>query len=649
MKKILITLVSLVIFQTTSYGQIPYHDALALSNMGPVLRDSGYVIFPVGNSQQAYEILKAYVDRDKVDYATVKKSFEDNPFIRLPHNAAASTIPTGGTIKGLVSNVGGLDVTNIADGLARFLVARMKQELSVMFFDRFNKFLEEHPDAKALFPKTHSMMLLASDKIYDYQSYLPALRVGFEEDLASLLQNTNDWINTEPARSSLLFTLYHSTKQEDKATLACLRLALGMALDIENGKHPGDILHETNFDSLKHLHPNVPPAFQTADLISQSLRSDGSERYWITREQFKKFEDEIFTRIYLGLIYQQAVRAEIKFSNGKTLAGVLKESATTATEIKQTVKEIRHYVSRVKLKLDQIEAYISIFKKDSIPEGVSHHFSFVQNIASITQETIAAGFLKPAIANAGVESGKFSEVQFYMEHGGNLLTDIRSRSYNAAIFDVAIILEKLLGPKSEKFNSGLIKYGSFMATVTSAESSAEVQDAIEAVALPAGSALIKRSVPFNISINSYIGFHYGEENLEDVGWSRIYGISAPVGIAVSTDLRGKNGSALGSLSGFVSLIDVGAIASFRVKDDSTAQLPEIKLENIFAPGIYAVWGIGRTPISIGYGWQKGPQLREVNVPDANTGELTNVLKDGYRWSVFISVDIPLFNLYTKPR
>ena len=150
--------------------------------------------------------------------------------------------------------------------------------------------------------------------------------------------------------------------------------------------------------------------------------------------------------------------------------------------------------------------------------------------------------------------------------------------------------------------------------------------------------------------------HYGNEYLightvGQTGWSAIYGISAPIGFAISTDLRNPSGRKMfGSISGFISLFDIAAVASFRVKDDDTEELPEIKLENIFAPGAYAVWGIGKTPISIGYGWQKGPQLRSVHVPDPNNaGQFKNELLSGYRWSVFVAVDIPLVNLYTRSR
>jgi len=40
---------------------------------------------------------------------------------------------------------------------------------------------------------------------------------------------------------------------------------------------------------------------------------------------------------------------------------------------------------------------------------------------------------------------------------------------------------------------------------------------------------------------------------------------------------------------------------------------------------------------------------EVHIPDPAGGEPTNQLVNGYRWAFFVAVDIPLFNIFTRPR
>ncbi len=42
-------------------------------------------------------------------------------------------------IASLLSSVGGLDVTNLADGLSKFIVKRAKQELDIAFLQKFKK------------------------------------------------------------------------------------------------------------------------------------------------------------------------------------------------------------------------------------------------------------------------------------------------------------------------------------------------------------------------------------------------------------------------------------------------------------------------------------------------------------------------------
>jgi hypothetical protein len=54
----------------------------------------------------------------------------------------------------IASKIGGLNVSNFADGLAKFLVERTKEEMNIAFFERFRNVLNAYPEMKVLFPKT---------------------------------------------------------------------------------------------------------------------------------------------------------------------------------------------------------------------------------------------------------------------------------------------------------------------------------------------------------------------------------------------------------------------------------------------------------------------------------------------------------------
>src|SRR5262249_31148091 len=142
------------------------------------------------------------------------------------------------------------------------------------------------------------------------------------------------------------------------------------------------------------------------------------------------------------------------------------------------------------------------------------------------------------------------------------------------------------------FKTFFVKYASFAANVVQAKNSDDAEKAIEAIALPAGSASIKKNTQVNIALNAYLCGFYGNEYLSNEKpskWAPISGVYAPIGVTVSTKIGNS------SISAFVTVLDIGAFASYRLKDDSTEDLPKVTLQNIFAPGIGIVYGFPKVP------------------------------------------------------
>jgi hypothetical protein len=282
----------------------------------------------------------------------------------------------------------------------------------------------------------------------------------------------------------------------------------------------------------------------------------------------------------------------------------------------------------------------------------------------------------------------FNKYQSIARIGGNIALDINRKNYSSAVINVftlynysfggnindiqAIIDDKKASKqniasavklKSEKevlnqefnvddFKSKMLKYASFMASVTQAQNSDEVEAAIEAVALPSGSSRIKRESSFNVALNAYCGLFIGEEKIKGINnwdWNS-YGVTAPIGISI-TKGKGSFVPFFGALcskhswshSLFLSAVDIGALAAFRFKDDETQTVPDVQLKDIISPGIFYSLGIAKTPISLNAGWQIGPLLREV------TAAQNNYSQSYSRFSVSVCVDIPLLNFYTKPK
>ncbi len=188
----------------------------------------------------------------------------------------------------------------------------------------------------------------------------------------------------------------------------------------------------------------------------------------------------------------------------------------------------------------------------------------------------------------------------------------------------------------------IIKYGTFAANITRAQSAEEVKSALESAALPVGSYRIKRQSSFNISLNGYVGLTGGFQ-FDSAGNSGVIGAWAPVGPAFSWGNLCRNGKNSASLSIFVPVIDIGALALFRLNDDSTEIKSSITLNQILAPGLFFSLGFPGMPISFSAGYQMAPLLQSLS-----TGQPVLNSKNWGRIMVSIAVDIPLFNLYSKP-
>ena len=110
-------------------------------------------------------MLGYYAGQD-LEGGDVKNVFKDNHFILDYWNrkkgelGIRESIAGGDKVKALVSSavssIGSLDVTNIADGFAKFLVKRTKQELNMAFFTKFKEELSkpEYRDLQTVFPQT---------------------------------------------------------------------------------------------------------------------------------------------------------------------------------------------------------------------------------------------------------------------------------------------------------------------------------------------------------------------------------------------------------------------------------------------------------------------------------------------------------------
>ncbi|WP_299362128.1 hypothetical protein [Winogradskyella sp.] len=647
MKKIILLLL-LCSFSVIMFSQNAFYDAKAIRSLpNNNLLPSGK--FEINISPNEIDSMKdVFVkygliinpgDNGTTVHVKIKNLFANNPFITIGAMAQGGPALFAGqkitpVESSPVSGVGGLNVTTIADGLAKFLVERTKQELSITFFQKFKSVLDDpnYADFKTLFPETYGTLEVIDKEVYQFSHYINTLRETFEKDLQNMLTRL------EPFLKTIKMNRYAASQTDVIAQkIEYFESALLIINNIRQGVHPAEAIGKLEY---QNYHANNTPLIQIQEgvklfnIFSNSLRSTDPNRYWIDSSELESLLDNNTFKVYLGLLYQLNGNDMV---NGQPLRTYLSQVANATFSIDR----YKEFVKGLILDSEQIVLGVQNIKQKKT-NGDS-----IGSYKELFQSTL--GFLRTLkqgdALNLGLSIRNSNKTWEVLELLNAIYLDINERKYNALILDVSDLLTELLGSANFVWKDDFIKYGTFIANVAQAENSEEVKSAIEAIALPAGSSSIKKRSKFNVSLNAYVGLSPGWEYNGDTKDSKLsLGINAPIGVAASWGIRDKDNKEHGSFSLFVPLIDIGAVTNFRFDDDMTEELPEIKLQNIFAPGFYVVHGWAKLPISWGLGGQLGPQLREVNA-------MTNTFDSdpSFSFRAFIAVDIPLLNFYTKLR
>jgi hypothetical protein len=611
------------------------------------------------------------------------------------------------------SAIGGLDVTNLANGISDFLIKRAKEELTLAFFNRFKKFSEDNPEFQVLFPKTTANLSNLLD--YAYPQMLPALRTGFLEDLKNVTYKLDDVLNL-PRYSNLLKNL-----PEIKI---CLR-SIKLVHELESGlANPAEVLHE--FSLFPEWHNpngtiairNIGGALDVATLLSESIKADTASHtddVWVPAKELRRLlDDEVFLRIYVGLLYRKAQIDEIKFydanNNPSLFCNILLAQKNNLLTFRSTLSDLFDLTSGINALVGDISAKKragTALTNDDYYNYINTSIDFIGKANTIVKNYVDLPLDEDYldIAKKSNEIYKdvytqkyaqlFSDALDVFDHilnkidEGSKYKDLKSQtsitSYNGKekntvqkIADVTkdysqvkeeVIKNILTDPAVNadiklavgnyrlkqlvNFLKELKPYGLFMADMVGAQKPEEVEAALENAVLPVGSSSVKKNTNSNLSVQAYLGAYLSNKNNSLNSWTSKFGVIAPIGISYTPGfLSWKSG---GSLSLFGSLIDLSAIVDYKLKKDSTVNANgtantnavskdyKIKLGQIFSPGVFVVYGFfSNLPLSLGVGGQYRPGLSKINVD--NTTVLNN---PSWRWSIFLAVDIPFFNLHNK--
>jgi hypothetical protein len=536
----------------------------------------------------------------------------------------------------------------VVDGLGSFLAERFKDELTQRYLQAFRDSIVSNNDRfhyEILLPKTYAS-LVHYENIFDYKSFMTALKEAFKDDLDNLPSN------------SLLFV----DKMHDKGafTMDAAAYYLGYYLadfavnEIPNGADALQLF--ANFRDYKYKEKvpqdlsaklEVVSAFAT-NLTSNPVRPHSSADI---RKVLNNL-DQLLAFCGLTLEKERRSLEAARLSSSNAYVWINSQTVSDVTTVLKRLSNLKSKTERFANSDKQFDDYVTLIS------GVSPE---VQDILD-TLEVVDADKLKLIMGT--------------VDHVVNIATYAEEQKYGLIITES---LELFTHLKLEKtaFYRNFSKYGLFISNVAQAQTSDQVKEALEIAALPVGSYKIKRNTLADISFQAYPGVFAGAEFASGVPSSInnlvnkesvVFGFTAPVGLAFSwggrktkaqTDrttynseyevTKKQDGRTIKSVkyvsgrshSVFISIIDIGAVTSFRLTDDETETLPEFTWENILAPGVSYVLGLKNTPLSWGVGVQYGPQLRAIDDTDITlSGSLVTT-------RTFLVVDIPIFSFYSR--
>ncbi len=248
-------------------------------------------------------------------------------------------------------------------------------------------------------------------------------------------------------------------------------------------------------------------------------------------------------------------------------------------------------------------------------------------------------------------------------------------------FPVESVAASILASNDQKALQMVRKLSNFLGDVALTQDSKDLKKVIESYALPPGSYKQKRNTWGIWTINAFVGVYSGYEektsfqisqnnsSLESLSGAWVYGLSAPIGVSYSFNFGkrvfayshlpssvSKNPDILkigkrraSTLSNWVmtftaSVVDIGAVVSFRLKDNDNALSQQFKWEQFISPGFHAALAIKNTPLVLQAGIQITPQIRRVD----ETGEGFGY-KSMYRSYIGVFFDLPLYTISVRTR
>lgn len=530
-----------------------------------------------------------------------------------------------------VGGVSGVNFSSrIIDGTAALIAGKMKRELSISFYEKMTAKLQ---------------------KEYDYNFNGNAIKISFQE----LLPNSSTLINTKqtfevPAFGTTWVTAFKTDLTELPFSLMTIfendtnfmtddlgRYSAMIFDGLDEIYNGNNVLSTIESMSLKYdaiENQNLDYQLNLLYLIAKNNQVATDETAKTTKTSSHTILNSKGKKYFVGLIYQDGLQLGLQQNNRFVI------NDQNYAKYYELIKDVQFSLSKLSTQPENTsktntENVEFIQYANHFTDILHTLFEFDYN-NNLTIDKTATPFFKSDYAQRYVPVSK-SIVNFY--------NSLSNNNYGGSVLASINFLNYLSNDKNNfKLIRDLTFYGSFLAdmVVASKDENANLEEIMNRYAMPVTSYRVKRYYKSSIDISAYPGINFGYEFSNSKSPS--FGISAPIGFAFSWRTKNTDEIYAPSHTLFVSAIDIGAPVSYRLMNDDANGLPEnIKWKQVFAPGIYYMYGFKNTPLSLSIGVQYTPLLRKIESESLIKEE--NVIKAG----ISLVVDLPLFSLYKNSK
>jgi hypothetical protein len=586
----------------------------------------------------------AYVinGNEKFDYKIVAKILE-RKHINVPVTEFYVGAMGDGTKNALNGNLGAQFTSQLIFALSDLIIDRAKSELTLQYFTKLkNSFIVSH---SITIPKPSGSVTISFTLKELFPNSYSALEALLSENTASLVSIGQSFKSAFEADMKQFYTVA-STKFiagafSSEPYYKYIDASLYSINELLKGSHPSIIIQNLAFRNPVNPSISFSLGINFLYVISESLKNTTTNTVWVGQDVIDGLSEKEFI-MYFSLLYL----------NNKTLfthLSITSGSLNTAREMYYPlIKQIGAYVNLTQSFLNEINDGKASFGPTNLTaeQKNSRFYAYAHNtidLIFISKELVCKCF--PTYC---------SRVSIQHQESAHLVIDItksiEEKDYSSVFRKSFKLVESLSG---EIIIPPAVTKIAFMASdIASADSIQQIKKILDGAILPVGSFRIKRQSEFSVHLNAYPGMSAGIEFLDgghiDTKGAAHVSPFLPVGFDISwgKDKRGKIGRQSNGL--FLSIVDLGAVVSYRIQnqdtnENSANELPDIKWSHLLAPGAFYVHGIRNSPLSWGLGANINPSLREISNADGLKLSDTNAIK----FSFFLAVDIPLFNISSR--